>query len=357
MDDIDDGPSSEDGAREPIGWNAIDNALASIYGPDEPPFHYGTILSAALGGEDYLQGISVYRCQEPAPHWHYVSYGFTELYEKETDDPGVNGYGFELTFRLARNEAEPPPWPINMMQNLGRYVFRSGNVFRAGHYLDCKGKIALGEETELCALLFTQDPALPPVESPHGAFEFLQIVGITKDEYAMCRRWNTKGFMRAVAARMPFYVTDLRRQSLLLDAAFRQEIEARAQREGSNCGSLFVGEAHFAITGKNACVFLGANAVQELKQLFVPRLGFARPLTVASAQGRVRFVPGSAVRWRQESETELEVVVPAKLAQVLSDSLPAKVGTYSFTEFPCIEFEVRRSEIKDGDGNIIEVIG
>lgn len=31
-----------------------------------------------------------------------MSYGLTELYSKETSDPDVSGFGFELTFRLAR---------------------------------------------------------------------------------------------------------------------------------------------------------------------------------------------------------------------------------------------------------------
>lgn len=48
-----------------------------------------------------------------------------------------SGFGFELTFRLARAEAErePPAWPINLLQNLARYVFTGGNSLREGHRL------------------------------------------------------------------------------------------------------------------------------------------------------------------------------------------------------------------------------
>lgn len=56
-------------AAEPIGWNAIDAALAPIYG-DREPKHYGTILPAMLGGNDPLQGISVYKNLSPQPHYH-----------------------------------------------------------------------------------------------------------------------------------------------------------------------------------------------------------------------------------------------------------------------------------------------
>ncbi|MBI1830330.1 MAG: hypothetical protein HYR84_02630 [Planctomycetes bacterium] len=147
------------------------------------------------------------------------------------------------------------------------------------------------------------------------------------------------------------------RPSLLADADFRGKLDGLAQKEGSNSGSLFVDEAHFVVAGKNVRVILGANAVRELKELLVGRLGFSRPLSVSSSRGRLRFVPGDAVHWRATSETQLEIAVPAPLAVILSDALLPKVGNYMLGEFPTIVFEVRRSEITDADGNIVEVVG
>src|SRR3954447_25848966 len=100
--DRDEGTDEVEQAPRALGWGGIDAALAKVYGPGEPPYHYGTLLSAALGGQDPLQGISVYQRERPVPHWHYATYGFSELYEKESDDPEYSGFGFELTFRLAR---------------------------------------------------------------------------------------------------------------------------------------------------------------------------------------------------------------------------------------------------------------
>lgn len=51
----------------------------------------------------------------------------------------ATGYGFELTFRLKRSAEDndtPPVWPMNMPQNLARYVFSTGNVFASGHHLN-----------------------------------------------------------------------------------------------------------------------------------------------------------------------------------------------------------------------------
>ncbi|MEQ2159493.1 hypothetical protein GOODEAATRI_023491, partial [Goodea atripinnis] len=44
-----------------------------------------------------------------------------------TGADGPSGFGFELTFRLKREEGEtaPPTWPAELMQGLARYVFQS----------------------------------------------------------------------------------------------------------------------------------------------------------------------------------------------------------------------------------------
>nr|WP_229224335.1 suppressor of fused domain protein [Duganella sp. SG902] len=92
--------------------------MESLY-PGQEPRHFGAVISYRLGGSDPLDGISVYRSEEVRPHWHFVTFGLSELYAKETEDPGVTGYGFELTFRLAcaPDASEPPTWPLNFLQN------------------------------------------------------------------------------------------------------------------------------------------------------------------------------------------------------------------------------------------------
>ena len=111
---------STESAGESPGWAAIDAALWPIYG-DLEPYHVGTVIPYALGGPDPIHGISVYKNAGPSPHWHFVTYGFSELWAKESTDADVSGYGFELTFRptcLAADE-KPPNWALNFLQNLG----------------------------------------------------------------------------------------------------------------------------------------------------------------------------------------------------------------------------------------------
>src|SRR5262245_37995508 len=121
----------EEEKLETSGWDAIDKVLKPIYG-DQEPKHFGTLVSYELGGPDPIRGISAYKRLQPIPHWHFVTYGFTELYEKTSENKEVSGWGFELTMRLkaSPNEEEPPNWTLSFLQNLARYVFGSGNVFQ-----------------------------------------------------------------------------------------------------------------------------------------------------------------------------------------------------------------------------------
>src|SRR5262249_54343294 len=154
---------------------------------------------------------------DPRPHWHFVTYGFTELFHKQSEDPDQSGHGFELTLRLARglSDAQPPTWALNFLQNLARYVFTTGNAFAARHKIGLNGPIALDHATRIPAICFADDPELGDIDSPFGRARFIQVVGITDDEYQVIQEWSTGGLVEILAARIPFLVTDLARGSLL----------------------------------------------------------------------------------------------------------------------------------------------
>ena len=82
------------------GWDAITEEFERIYPGQTKPKHYATIIKWILGGNDPLDGISVY---DGGDFWHFVSYGLTEIYGKETEDKEVSGYGYELTLKLKKN--------------------------------------------------------------------------------------------------------------------------------------------------------------------------------------------------------------------------------------------------------------
>ncbi|SUD48175.1 Suppressor of fused protein (SUFU) [Nocardia otitidiscaviarum] len=199
------------------GWDAIDGALRRLYG-EATPYHLGTKQPWALGGPDPLDGISIFGRTDPIAHWHYVGYGMSELYEKESADPHTSGWGFEFTMRVVRSTAEsqPPLWPAQLLQTLGRYVFQSENRFEPGHTMKAGGPLA-GDRTDsaIRAMAFTVDPELGEIGTPHGSLRFLQVVGLTLDEYQAALGGNAPALLARLAADLPLYVTDADRPSLI----------------------------------------------------------------------------------------------------------------------------------------------
>jgi len=224
---------------ESPGWDAIDAALLPIYG-DREPYHVGTIISYRLGGPDPIHGISAYANVTPVPHWHFITYGFTELWGKESQDPNISGFGFELTFRPTRDpqEKKPPNWALNFLQNLARYVFETGNRFGLGHTLPLHGPIEVGSSTLIHAVSFAPDPQLPPIATPNGRVEFLQVVGLTMDELEAISSWNASAFLELRSREDLFLLTDLARSSWLTDSKFAGEVARLSKKEGSSCSWL-----------------------------------------------------------------------------------------------------------------------
>ncbi len=167
-----------------VGWDFINIELAKIYSEQEP-VHFAPTLHYALGGEEPLDGISLYKSSKQTKHLHFITYGFSELYYDEESAGGeFSKYGFELTFRLKiENEDDNINWVCNLLQNLAKYVFKSGKWFEEFHFIPANGPIRSGFDTDITALAFVIDPELGKIETPHGEVMFLQMVGLTTAEY------------------------------------------------------------------------------------------------------------------------------------------------------------------------------
>ena len=176
---------SEDDA---VGWDAIDAELLKIY-PDEEPKHFAPVIHYALGGEEPLDGISVYENDKQTLHFHFITYGFSELYYSEKSAGGdFSKFGFELTFRLKKeSDDDNINWACNLLQNIAKYVFNSGKWFEEFHFIPANGPIRSDFDTDITALAFVQDPELGKIQTPHGEVTFLQMVGLTTEEYELLK--------------------------------------------------------------------------------------------------------------------------------------------------------------------------
>ena len=186
------------------GWDAIEAAVVEHLAVDGEPLHWST---GVLPGQDGVYGISAYRLPGL---WFFVTFGLTELYEKESDDAAVSGWGFELTMRTPRAEGDqrPPGWPRTLLARLGAYVFTSGSPFGPGHRLDPGGPITGSPDTRLTAVAFTPDPELPSLHTLNGSVDFLQVVGITAAELERMQQSSTATVLHELARSTPLLVTD-----------------------------------------------------------------------------------------------------------------------------------------------------
>ncbi len=330
---------------EAPGWQAIDDALASVYA-DQQPQHFGTLIKWRLGGNDPIDGISVYSRTDPLPHWHYVTYGFSELYDSEPNEGSASGYGFELTFRLLRplDQTDPPMWPMGLLQNLARYVFGTGNVFRHGEWMPANGPIAADQTTVLESLAFVSDPELPALDTAQGTVSFLQVVGLTKDEEQAMKAWSVTDFLDTVQPRMPLWITDLDRGSTLQDPALADLVNQGSLRDGSSTGSLFVERLDHRLVdqpgGQQFQVELSAAQVPELMLLLPRRLPFGKPLRLVGQEASVRFCATAQNQLSLDEDQTLQFGLTQPAFSSLMQQLRPEPGSYTIDGFAAVRFIV-----------------
>ena len=197
------------------GLDAIYEKTASVYGNQEPT-HWAAIVPYELGGEDPLWAVEFYVSKSQQNHLHFLSLGFSNLfYDEAYAEDEIDGFGFEITFRYlpVKGEIDKPIWPVNFLQNIAKYVFQSGKGFNDYHYMSANGSIKSGCDTEITAFTFFTDPELGEIDTPHGRLKFLQLYGITTQEYNDIRekKYTAKELIEKHKENNPLLITDLNR--------------------------------------------------------------------------------------------------------------------------------------------------
>lgn len=200
------------------GWEAITEAFERLY-PDQPnPKHYGTVVKYMFGGSDPLDGISIY---DAGDFWHFVTYGFSELYVKESDTPEYSGFGFELTFKLKKSDGDDEDdirGVCSNLQTLARYVFKSGNVIAPVEYIYTRQKegIDVQQASKLTGFITAEDDLLEMIETPHGRVVFVTLIGATDAELESIYQSETSKLrITELLSSLGNQVTDYERDSLI----------------------------------------------------------------------------------------------------------------------------------------------
>ncbi|MHB8506169.1 MAG: suppressor of fused domain protein, partial [Acidimicrobiales bacterium] len=278
------------------GAAAVDGAVRRADGPVVARHH--PRAPHRFRGHGPVREVVVTR---PDDHWHLVTLGLSELDAKESDDPAVSGWGFELTFRL--RAAEEPLWAVELLANLAGYVWTTRHGFGPGHHLDLGGPIQLGTTSAVTAGVIVRDPGLPALAGPFGEVEFLQLLGLTADELEACRANGTEAVVEVIARGNPLLVTDVGRGSKVAGLA--------APRIRTPAAELRVRTLRWQVRMGRLSVELGAGAATALGPAL--RRALAEPggrLGVRGDAGELAFVAADAPGWELNGDG-LVVQVPA----------------------------------------------
>ena len=198
------------------GWDAITRECERIYPEQTEPLHYGTLVSWQFGGKDPLTGISVY---DGGDCWHFVTYGLSELYEKETDDKNISGYGMEFTFKLSKdscvNEEAEIKCICGILQSIARITFTRGEIFQAYEYLytgQTQG-IDVEMKSNITGFITIPDTKSSSITTPNGTVDFVEFIGATNEELLALK--NKELDVQALYAKIGSDITSYHRTSVI----------------------------------------------------------------------------------------------------------------------------------------------
>lgn len=201
---------------EASGWEAIDEEARRIYPGQHNPKHYATLIKWRLGGPDPLDGISVF---DGGDYWHFVTYGLSELYEKESEDKEWSGYGMEFTFKLKKDnrvgEEQEIKCVCGLLQQIARITFKSGEIFNPFEYLytgQTEG-IDSREISNITGFITIPDTQFQTLNTKNGRVDFVEFVGATNNELLALK--NKELDVKTLYSKIGSDVTDYNRESVI----------------------------------------------------------------------------------------------------------------------------------------------
>lgn len=208
--------AAEEEEAETPGWDAITEAFEKLYPGQTNPKHYGTLVKWIFGGNDPLDGISIY---DGGDYWHFITYGLSEIYEKETDDPETSGYGMEFTLKLNKAGLKDEEAEIRgicgILQTIARMTFNNGEIFCPMEYLYTGQTTGMDvkQESKITGFITVPESKLPGIDTPNGKVLFVEFIGMTDAELLKIK--NKECTVEEMYQKLGCDITDYRRASIV----------------------------------------------------------------------------------------------------------------------------------------------
>ncbi|MDZ4835261.1 MAG: suppressor of fused domain protein [Candidatus Melainabacteria bacterium] len=292
-------PTNKDQAP---GFDAINQALTSFYG--HPPDRTFTDNELTGTGSPALDSISVYRSQSEAPHWHYTTLGFSELFDKESENADLSGLGFELTFRLTApiTDNQPPQWPCELLNSVAFVIFESGTHLQQGNHIDLENVFNGGAQARIAAMIFTRDSELESIKTKNGNVEFFQAVAITGDELNAVKRWRGEKFLELAKVQLgSLLIAQPGRESITKDPVIASKVEHGITADGAADITFDCPVAEWIFTYKPS-ITLGVDVISKLQAALVDGFSSNKGIIIRGAESTIVFRKGKTANFEIEND-------------------------------------------------------
>lgn len=193
------------------GWDAITECFEKRYPGQTRAAHFGMYACLKSGEAGPLDGISVYNGKD---YFHFVTYGLSELYEKQNGNPERSGFGFELTVKLKKEGLANPALEIrhmcSLLQMVAGITVNGGHQFLPGQILPISKQKGLdvGGKSKITGFITMADE-LGTLNTPFGKVQLIQLTGVTTEE--MEKMKNRELAWQELVEKLPGGMTDYRR--------------------------------------------------------------------------------------------------------------------------------------------------
>ncbi|MBO4627149.1 MAG: suppressor of fused domain protein [Lachnospiraceae bacterium] len=203
--------------KEPgtVGWDAIEAEFLRVYPGQTEPKHYGTLVKWVFGGNDPLDGISIY---DGGDFYHFVTFGLTELYDKQSRNTELSGYGYEMTLKLKKEGLEDPEAEIrnicSILQTVARITFTKNECFFPNEFIYTGQTAGMDSKQQslLTGFIVVKDPTVETLETFNGRVEFRELVGMTDAELKTLKSHDS---VAEIYEKLGTDVTDWKRASIV----------------------------------------------------------------------------------------------------------------------------------------------
>ncbi len=198
-----------------LGWDAIIKAFEELYPDQLEPRHYGTLIGWRVGGKDPLDGISIYETDD---YWHFITFGLSELFEKESDNKDISGYGMEFTLKLKKDDITKEEIELKgicgILQTIARLTFTNGEIFRPYEYIYTGQTVGIDtkQKSKLTGFILVPESKLEGIDTPNGHVDFVELIGVTDSELKAIM--NKETTVKELYEKLGNDITDYKRDSI-----------------------------------------------------------------------------------------------------------------------------------------------